>query len=284
MKNIESKTAFERVQTARNPDRPYTNDLLRNIFEDFAEIHGDRRFSEDAAIVCGFAKLAGREVAVIGQQKGRDTNQRRFRNFGMPKPEGYRKALRLMKLAEKFNRPVITFIDTPGAYPGIDAEERGQAEAIAYNLREMANLKVSTIAVILGEGGSGGALGIGIGDKVLMLENAVYSVISPEGCAAILWKDAEKSERAAECLRLTADNLKAFGLIDEIISEPESWRVDSKDTEKKNKTEEKGFRVIADNLKDSLIRNLEQLEDLEQDVRLDLRYKKFRQMGQWLER
>ena len=284
MKNIESKTAFERVQTARNPDRPYTNDLLRNIFEDFSEIHGDRRFSEDAAIVCGFAKLAGKEVAVIGQQKGRDTNQRRFRNFGMPKPEGYRKALRLMKLAEKFERPVITFIDTPGAYPGIDAEERGQAEAIAYNLREMANLKVSTIAVILGEGGSGGALGIGVGDKVLMLENAVYSVISPEGCAAILWKDSEKSERAAECLRLTAENLKTYGLIDEIISEPESWRVDLKDADGKNKTEEKEFRVIADNLKNSLMRNLAELEGLEQSVRLDLRYKKFRGMGQWVEK
>ncbi len=213
------REAFERVQMARHPERPYTTDLLTAIFTDFLELHGDRRYSDDAAIVGGFAKLDEVEIAVIGQQKGRDINQRRFRNFGMPKPEGYRKALRLMKMAEKFGRPIVTFIDTPGAYPGIDAEERGQAEAIAYNLREMANLKVPTIAVILGEGGSGGALAIGVGDRVLMLENSVYSVITPEGCAAILWKDAGRSDEAAECLRLTADDLQKFGLIDEIIPE-----------------------------------------------------------------
>ena len=191
-----SKEAFERVQLARHPERPYTLDLLNTIFTDFVEVHGDRRFADDAALVGGFAKIDEIEVAVIGQQKGRDTNQRRFRNFGMAKPEGYRKALRIMKLAEKFNRPVITFVDTSGAYPGIDAEERGQAEAIAFNLREMASLNVPTIAVILGEGGSGGALAIAIGDRVLMLENAVYSVITPEGCAAILWKDAGQASRA----------------------------------------------------------------------------------------
>ena len=179
-------TAFDRVQTARHPERPYSLDLFSSIFTDFVEVHGDRRYADDPAIVCGFAKLDGIEVAVIGQQKGRDINERRHRNFAMPKPEGYRKALRLMQMADKFGRPLITFIDTPGAYPGIDAEERGQAEAIAYNLREMAALKIPVIVVVLGEGGSGGALAIGIGDRVLMMENAIYSVISPEGCAAIL--------------------------------------------------------------------------------------------------
>src|SRR5215218_6050127 len=224
-----ANTAFERVQEARNPERPYTMDLLAAIFTDFVEIHGDRRFADDAAMICGFAKLQELEVAVIGQQKGRDINERRHRNFGMTKPEGYRKALRVMQLAEKFARPVVTFVDTPGAYPGIDAEERGQAEAIAFNLREMANLKVPTIVVILGEGGSGGALAIGIGDRVLMMENAVYSVISPEGCASILWKDSGKADRAAESLRLTAGDLMKFGIIDEIIPESEAWQVDSGD-------------------------------------------------------
>jgi acetyl-CoA carboxylase carboxyl transferase subunit alpha len=205
-----NKDAFKKVQLARNPQRPYTNDLLKSVFSDFVELHGDRRYSDDAAIVAGFARIDGIDVAVIGQQKGRDTNQRRHRNFGMPKPEGYRKALRVMHLAEKFGRPVINFIDTPGAYPGIDAEERGQAEAIAFNLREMASLKVPTVVVVLGEGGSGGALAIGVGDRVLMLENSVYSVISPEGCAAILWKDAAQANLAAESLRLTADDLRKF--------------------------------------------------------------------------
>ena len=218
MKEDIEKTAFDRVQTARHPDRPYSMDLFSTIFNDFVEIHGDRRYSDDAAVVCGFAKLDDMEVAVIGQQKGRDLDSRRHRNFAMSKPEGYRKALRLMRMAEKFGRPIISIVDTPGAYPGIDAEERGQAEAIAYNLREMASLRVPVIIVILGEGGSGGALAVGIGDRVLMMENAVYSVITPEGCAAILWKDAGQASRAAECLRLTASDLKKFGIIDEIIS------------------------------------------------------------------
>ena len=231
------KTAFERVQAARHPERPYTLDLLETIFEDFVEIHGDRRFADDSAMIGGFAKLGGIEVAVIGQQKGRDINERRFRNFAMTKPEGYRKALRIMRLAEKFGRPIITFIDTPGAYPGIDAEERGQAEAIAFNLREMASLKVPTIVVVIGEGGSGGALAIGVGDRVLMLENAVYSVITPEGCAAILWKDAGQAARAAEGLRLTAGSLQQFGLVDEIIAEEHFWRFNSVET-----TEKKEFR------------------------------------------
>ncbi|HJU94036.1 MAG TPA: acetyl-CoA carboxylase carboxyl transferase subunit alpha, partial [Pyrinomonadaceae bacterium] len=187
---VEQRTAFERVQLARHANRPYTLDLIERLFEDFVELHGDKRFAEDPAIVCGLARFHGLPVVVVGHQKGRDTKQRSYRNFGMPKPEGYRKALRVMKLGEKFGRPIFTFIDTPGAYPGIDAEERGQAEAIAYNLREMAKIKVPIIVTVIGEGGSGGALAIGIGDQVLMLENATYSVISPEGCAAILWKDS----------------------------------------------------------------------------------------------
>jgi acetyl-CoA carboxylase carboxyl transferase subunit alpha len=217
---ISSKTAFERVQLARHNDRPYTIDFISRLFKDFVEIYGDRRYSNDPAIICGFANYHGVPVAVVGHQKGRDTKQRQFRNFGMPKPEGYRKALRIMKLAEKFGRVVLTFIDTPGAYPGIDAEERGQAEAIAYNLREMAKLKVPVIATIIGEGGSGGALAIGLADQVLMLENAIYSVISPEGCASILWKDTLKSDQAAASLRLTATDLFKEGLIDLVVAEP----------------------------------------------------------------
>jgi acetyl-CoA carboxylase carboxyl transferase subunit alpha len=272
------KNAFERVLLARHSERPYTLDLLLHIFTEFIEIHGDRRYAEDSAIVCGFAKIENYEVVVIGQQKGRDINQRRIRNFGMPKPEGYRKALRLMKLAEKFGRPVICFIDTPGAYPGIDAEERGQAEAIAYNLREMVNLKVSTIVVVLGEGGSGGALAIGMGDRVLMLENAVYSVITPEGCAAILWKDATQADQAAECLRLTAGDMEKYKLVDEIIEEPSVWKV----TTENSSDNKLSFETTAQNLKLSLIRNLHELDKLDVANRLKLRYRKFRKMGEWL--
>ena len=213
-------TAFQRVQLARHNDRPYTLDFVERLFEDFVELHGDRRYADDAAVVCGLANFHGLPVVVVGHQKGRDMKQRRYRNFGMPKPEGYRKALRAMKLAEKFGRPVICFIDTPGAYPGIDAEERGQAEAIAYNLREMAKLRVPVLVTVIGEGGSGGALAIGVGDQVLMLENAVYSVISPEGCAAILWKDSLQADRAATSLRLTAEDLLKEELIDVVVSEP----------------------------------------------------------------
>ena len=272
-----ANTAFERVQEARNPERPYTMDLLGTIFTDFVEIHGDRRFADDAAMICGFAKLKGLDVAVIGQQKGRDINERRHRNFAMTKPEGYRKALRVMQLAEKFARPVVTFVDTPGAYPGIDAEERGQAEAIAYNLREMANLKVPTIVVILGEGGSGGALAIGVGDCVLMLENSVYSVITPEGCAAILWKDAAQAPRAAEGLRLTADDLKKFGLVDEIIPESYGWKVDLLE----NKDEHPD--VISNHLAERIFERLNSLLKLSQAELLEQRYQKFRKMGDWLE-
>lgn len=212
--------AFERVKIARHPERPYTMDLVERLFTGFTELHGDRRFSDDPAIVCGYAKYGDLPVVVVGQQKGRDTKQRRFRNFGMPKPEGYRKALRVMEWANKFGRPILTFIDTPGAYPGIDAEERGQAEAIAFNLFSMSRLSVPVITTILGEGGSGGALAIGVGDVVLMLENSVYSVITPEGCAAILWKDSGEAVRAAESLKLTAKDLLGLRIIDKIIPEP----------------------------------------------------------------
>lgn len=266
-----SKTAFERVQTARHPERPYTLDIIEAIFSDFVELHGDRRFADDPALVCGFAVFEGKEVAIIGQQKGRDINERRHRNFAMTKPEGYRKALRLMKLAEKFGRPIICFIDTPGAYPGIDAEERGQAEAIAYNLREMASLKVPTVVVVIGEGGSGGALAIGVGDRVLMMENAVYSVITPEGCAAILWKDAGQAPRAAECLRLTATELKKFGLVDEVIGEETDWRITN---EENNKPDQ-----VTENLRQVIKRHLSELSELSEKQRQQMRYEKFRKMG-----
>src|ERR1044072_3718794 len=214
-------TTWERIKLARHEKRPYTLDYINLLFTDFVEIHGDRRFGDDSAIVAGLARFHGEPCVVIGHQKGRTTKSRQQRNFGMPKPEGYRKALRIMKVAEKFNRPIFTFIDTPGAYPGIDAEERGQAEAIAYNLREMAKLRVPVIVTVTGEGGSGGALAIGVGDIILMLENSIYSVISPESCAAILWKDSSQAQRAAEGLCMTAQHLHAEGIVDKIISEPE---------------------------------------------------------------
>lgn len=267
-----TKTAFERVQTARHPERVYTLDLAKSIFEDFVELHGDRRFADDPALIAGFATLNGIEVVIIGQQKGRDINERRYRNFAMTKPEGYRKALRIMHLAEKFGRPIITFVDTPGAYPGIDAEERGQAEAIALNLREMASLKVPTIAVVIGEGGSGGALAVAVTDRVLMMENAVYSVITPEGCAAILWKDATQAPRAADCLRLTAQDLQSFGLVDEVISESEEWRVNSPD---KKET----LDTVTLQLKKAVEKHLGELLKLTESERRVRRFEKFRRMG-----
>lgn len=275
----DARTAFERVLNARDPDRPYSLDLFSSIFTDFVEIHGDRRYADDAAMVCGIARLGENEVVVLGQQKGRDTKQRQLRNFGMPKPEGYRKALRVMKLAEKFGRPIISFIDTPGAYPGIDAEERGQAEAIAFNLREMAGLRVPILVVILGEGGSGGALAIGIGDRILMLENAVYSVISPEGCAAILWKDAAKADEAAKCLRLTASDLQEFGLIDEVIAEPEAWKVAG---EENDLDRSKRFDKIAERLRKSLLSQITVLAKTGSDDLIRQRFQKFRKMGSWI--
>lgn len=263
---------------ARHPDRPYAMDLFSTIFTDFVEVHGDRRYADDPAMITGFAKLDGFEVCVIGQQKGRDINERRHRNFAMSKPEGYRKALRIMKLAEKFGRPVITIIDTPGAYPGIDAEERGQAEAIAYNLREMAGLKVPIIVVVLGEGGSGGALAIGIGDRVLMMENAVYSVITPEGCAAILWKSAERAPDAAEGLKLTAGSLKKFDIIDEIIPEGDPWTIPANGDGKR----QKAFDAICETLKKRLVREVKALSGVDTKKLLDDRYQKFRKMGEWV--
>ncbi|HZN05516.1 MAG TPA: acetyl-CoA carboxylase carboxyltransferase subunit alpha [Pyrinomonadaceae bacterium] len=267
-KPAETRTAFERVQLARHADRPYTLDLIERLFEDFVELHGDKRFAEDPAIVCGLARFHGLPVVVVGHQKGRDTKQRSYRNFGMPKPEGYRKALRVMKLGEKFGRPIFTFIDTPGAYPGIDAEERGQAEAIAYNLREMAKIKVPIIVTVIGEGGSGGALAIGVGDQVLMLENSIYSVISPEGCAAILWKDSTKADLAAEGLRLTAQHLFEAGIIDKIIPEPEGGAHNDYDQ-------------TARYLDSALSERLAEAVSCSQDDRLSRRYSKLRHFGRW---
>ena len=212
--------AWARVQLARHPKRPHALDYIQKIVTGFQEIHGDRRFGDDPAIVCGMGLMRERPVMIVAQQKGRDTKQKLIRNFGMPKPEGYRKAMRAMELANKFKRPVVALLDTPGAYPGLDAEERGQAEAIAYNLREMARLEVPVICVVIGEGGSGGALALGLGNRIFMMENAIYSVISPESCAAIIWRDAKNAEKAAAALRITAKDLKSLGLIDGIIEEP----------------------------------------------------------------
>src|SRR5262249_52579802 len=212
--------SWEGVQLARHPKRPHTLDYIQRLFTDFEELHGDRAFGDDHSIVARYGWFENRPVAVIGQQKGRDTKQKVFRNFGMPRPEGYRKAIRIMQLAEKFSRPIITFLDTPGAYPGRDAEERGQAEAIAQNLREMARLKVPVIWVVIGEGGSGGALALGVGNRIYMLENAIYSVISPESCAAILYRDSSKAPRAAAALKMTSKDLLEFGVIDGIVPEP----------------------------------------------------------------
>jgi acetyl-CoA carboxylase carboxyl transferase subunit alpha len=259
-------TALERVKLARHAERPYTLDFIERLFEDFVELHGDRRFGDDPAMVCGTARFDGLPVAIVGQQKGRDTKQRRYRNFGMPKPEGYRKALRVLKLAEKFNRPVFTFIDTPGAYPGIDAEERGQAEAIAFNLIQMARLNVPVIVTVIGEGGSGGALAIGVGDQVLMLENSIYSVITPEGCAAILWKDAEQSPLAAENLRLTAEDLYRQGIVDRVVAEPGEGAHTS-------------FDEAASLLQAALRDCLREVQSISPEDRLERRYRKLRALG-----
>jgi acetyl-CoA carboxylase carboxyl transferase subunit alpha len=264
----QEKTAMERVQLARHPDRPYALDFIERLFEDFVEIHGDRRFADDPAIVCGSARFHGLPVMVVGHQKGRDLKQRSYRNFGMPKPEGYRKALRAMLVAEKFGRPIFTLIDTPGAYPGIDAEERGQAEAIAFNLREMAKLTVPVIVTVIGEGGSGGALAIGVGDQVLMLENAIYSVITPEGCAAILWKDAKLADKAAEGLRLTAQNLFEEKIIDQIISEPPGGA-------------HTDYDQAARYLDSALSERLAEAVSRPEKDRLARRYSKLRQFGRW---
>jgi acetyl-CoA carboxylase carboxyl transferase subunit alpha len=264
-------TAVERVQMARHPKRPFTLDYIERTFSDFIELHGDRAFRDDEAIVCGWARLDGRSVMVVGQQKGRDMKENLRRNFGMPHPEGYRKALRVMQLAEKFGTPVITLIDTPGAYPGLGAEERGQAEAIARNLREMARLRVPIIATVIGEGGSGGALALGVADRVLMMENAIYSVISPEGCAAILWKTAGAKDKAAEALKLTAPDLAALDVIDDIIGEPVGGA-------------HADWDAAAGALRSALSRHLAELDSVAPDELRARRWTKFDAMGAWVER
>jgi acetyl-CoA carboxylase carboxyl transferase subunit alpha len=262
--------AWQRAQIARHAQRPYTLDYISLLFTDFMELHGDRSYGDDKAIVAGLAKFHGRPVAVVGHQKGRDTKQRVIRNFGQPKPEGYRKALRVMQLAAKFGRPVISFIDTQGAYPGIDAEERGQAEAIARNLREMSRLPVPIIVTVTGEGGSGGALAIAVGDRVNILENSFYSVISPEGCAAIMWRDATKAETAAVALKITANDLKEFGIIDEIVDEPEGGA---------HTAPEEAAKLLDE----VLDRQLMALSNESPKDLLDARYEKFRKMGQFFD-
>ena len=258
--------AWQRVQLARHPKRPHALDYIERLFPDFQEIHGDRLFGDDQAIICGMAHFESAPVMVIAEQKGRDTKQKVLRNFGMPKPEGYRKAIRVMQLAAKFNRPVITLMDTPGAYPGIDAEERGQAEAIARNLREMSRLPVPVIAVCIGEGGSGGALALGVGNHVHMLENAVYSVISPESCAAIIYRDSAKAEQAAAALRLTAEDLLHFGLIDAIVPEPPNGAQEDAD-------------AAAEFLRIRLRESLAVLTPMSSNELVQQRYSKFRKMG-----
>jgi acetyl-CoA carboxylase carboxyl transferase subunit alpha len=262
----ETNHAWQRVQLARHAKRPHSLDYIQRIFSEFQEIHGDRRFGDDPAIVCGMGFFEGQPVMVAAQQKGRDTKQKLYRNFGMPKPEGYRKALRVMQLAAKFRRPILTLLDTPGAYPGIDAEERGQAEAIAFNLREMSRLGVPVIVICIGEGGSGGALALGVGNRILMLENAVYSVISPESCAAIIWRDSSKAALAAQALRLTAQDLLGFGLIDEIVPEPPEGAQSDPDR-------------AAGFVRDAFRRALAELSGLSANELIEQRYAKFRAMG-----
>lgn len=263
---MDELSAYQKVQLARHPQRPYFLDYVDYLCPDFVEVHGDRKFGDDAAIIGGFGMFRNMPVCWIGHQKGRDTKQRQHRNFGMPKPEGYRKALRLMKIAEKFGRPILTFIDTPGAYPGIDAEERGQAEAIAFNLREMSQIRVPIIATITGEGGSGGALAIGVGDRVNMLEYSIYSVIAPESCSAILWRDQLHAADAADALKLTPEDLKKHRLIDEIIPEPEGGA----------QNDPVG---MAKGLGMALERQLQELCGTSPDDLLSYRYNKFRAMG-----
>jgi len=253
-------------QLSRHPGRPYTLDYVEQIFTDFYELHGDRAYADDPAIVCGLARLEGQPVMIIGHQKGRDTKEKIYRNFGMPRPEGYRKALRVMKMAERFKIPVICLIDTPGAYPGIGAEERGQSEAIARNLFEMAKLKTPIICTIIGEGGSGGALAIGVGDRLIMLEYSTYSVISPEGCASILWKSADKSQLAAEAMGITSDRIREQGFLDEVVREPLGGA-------------HRNFKIISLNLKEALLRHLAELQHQDIDKILQNRYERIMSFG-----
>lgn len=263
-------TRWQRVQLARHPERPITSDYLANLFTDFEEIHGDRKFKDDPAIIGGIAKFMDKSVVVIGHQKGRDTKSNLYRNFGMPNPDGYRKAHRLFEFAEKFNKPVITFLDTPGAFPGIEAEERGQAEAIASNLLLMSSLKVPIVVVIIGEGASGGAIGIGVGDKILMLENAWYSVISPESCSSILWRSWDFKEQAAEALKLSSFDLKEQGIIDEIISEPIGGA-------------HRNHTLVFDNVKNAINNTLNSLLNVSPEKLVADRRQKFYKMGVWNE-
>ena len=263
-------SAWQVAQLARHPQRPYTLDYIQRMFTDFEELKGDRAFADDPAIVCGVARLDGRAVAVIGEQKGRDTKEKIRRNFGMPRPEGYRKALRIMKLAERFRLPIFTFIDTPGAYPGVGAEERGQSEAIARNLFEMSTLKVPIICTVIGEGGSGGALAIGVGDRVLMLQYSIYSVISPEGCASILWKSADKAAEAAEAMGITADRIKSLGLIDVVLKEPLGGA-------------HRDVDAMAAAVKKALLESLARLDGLGEEELVESRYKRFAGFGRFKE-
>ena len=263
-------TSWQKVQLSRHPDRPYTLSYIERICTDFVEMHGDRNFKDDKAIVGGFGKIDGQTVMILGQQKGTNTKTRQLRNFGMANPEGYRKALRLMKLAEKFNKPIVTLVDTPGAFPGIEAEERGQGEAIARNIYEMLRLKVPVICVIIGEGASGGAMGIGVGDKVFMMENTWYTVISPESCSSILWRSWDQKEKAAEELKLTSEHMLKFGLVDGVIPEPlggAHWDHD----------------LAASMLKDQVVKSIEELKSIDPDQRIDERIEKFARMGRWEE-
>ena len=257
-------------QLSRHPSRPYTLDYIQHMFTDFCELHGDRTYADDPAIVCGIARLEGQSVMIIGHQKGRDTKEKIHRNFGMPRPEGYRKALRVMKLAERFKLPILCFIDTPGAYPGIGAEERGQSEAIARNLFEMSTLTVPIICTVIGEGGSGGALAIGVGDRLIMLEYSTYSVISPEGCATILWKSADKAKLAAEAMGITSDRVREQGFLDEVVREPLGGG-------------HRDFQKIALSLRESLIRHLDVLKEQETDILLENRYQRMMQFGVFTE-
>ena len=260
--------AWQKTELARHPQRPYLLDYVSLMFDGFDEVHGDRRFGDDPAMICGMAKFRGQPVLVVGQQKGRDVKQRVYRNFGQSSPEGYRKALRAMRMAEKFGHPILTFVDTPGAYPGLGAEERGQAEAIAYNLREMARLKVPVVVTITGEGGSGGALAIAIGDRILMLENSIYSVISPEGCASIMWRDATKRDIAAEALRITSRDMVELGVIDAVVPEPPGGA-------------HRDPKAAADLLASELHKQLSELQALSLEQLLAARYDKFRKMAQF---
>ncbi len=263
-------TSWQRILIARHPKRPYTLDYINTMMTDFVEIHGDRLFADDLAMITGFASLGGEKVVVVGQQKGRDTTENVKRNFGCAHPEGYRKAMRAMRMAEKFRLPVIVFIDTPGAYPGIGAEERGQAQAIAENLRDMAELRTPIIATVIGEGGSGGALGIGVADHVLILQNAYYSVISPEGCASILWRSATKAPEASDALKLSGEHLAKFGIVDEIIPEPMGGA-------------HQNPAAVIDRLKTAILKQIKRLKELDPGELVDARYAKFRAIGEYQE-